>query len=524
MSSGVNFTGNILSNICNIPNDIPDQENFAYAETFVFGADLDDAPLEGGFNALAKGITSSHIATRITFTDEAMYNKYIKNTNIPCNRYTKTLKNGKEITVYEVYASYGPATDDPANPGATLDPNYLFNTVNSGLLTPTSANTIYNELLKLKRTASVHAKFPLPGVSFFTRTKINLPPLSIIRYTPETEKPIKEFQTSISTSDAAYRNNPTPENLQIHLNNIGRSFEVLRSEIHPEMTMSQFTHEFNEKYGTIGLPERVKITTQLVSDPKKGHSLELLLAGVNDAYRNLGTKQYNFIVNNCAHFIKNLFVNSTTNTKLRAKFNNDPVLGVSTPVSVINAIVAEQLPKEELKPKSIKKRFLSLSNLLDGSFGNGNELKPRLRKTGSGGVLQTLEINYRTPEEKNLKNLVKKAIKSKQFAIKRTINDSNKTTYVFYNKNQEIARAFYDADSKRNVFELPSPLNLQESDNLIKVIEKNDPDAKIKINTTQEQMQEAQTLQGLLQEHHFNDVEILVQKPMEGPSQREQHP
>ena len=464
-----------------------DSANFAVAETLLYGGKLDDHPLTGGLNAISQGVTSSHIATRITFTDKNMYQKHIQGTKIPCEIYTKTLQDGKEITVYEVYASYGPARSSLVNPGATLDPRYYVNTINSGLLTEASENS-NAAAWGLDRTVAVQS--PIPFIGALTRKDIHLNVQSIIRYTPETKEAVQKFQNNLLASDAQYRKNPTPENLDKHLENLEQQFKELRNSVKPGMPMSQFMHEFNEKMGTVGLPERVLSTTKLVDDASKGHSLDLMLGQVRKVYDNLSIDQYNLITHNCAHFIKNLFVNSTTNAELKAVFFNDPIPGVVTPVSVM-----EGLDKENVGPLS------SISS--DSSITKIRPVAATSPASPTHRPSLFFSYKFRGLNAEPFKDFAYAA--DNNFAVKAINTDQNKTLYIFYDKNIEIARGFHDKskDTESISFELPLPLDKLESGKLLKGIKENIPEAKkanlsFNINASVDQMAAAEELKALL--------------------------
>lgn len=531
----------------------------AKIEVLLFGAKLGDNPFAGGLNAISEGVTSSHIAMRLTFDEkdrvayEKEYKDLLKSPNAKGYIHEVT-DNGEKK--YELYLSFGPAGSGPSLlPKAALDSGYEFNTTNSLWGTAIPADTMASEM-GLSRTTSVQS--PIPGLGVFTKKDINLGPLSIIRFTPETKGAIEKFQTSILKSEQKYLATKAASDYTAHYQNVDDQFKILRDNLRPNMPMEQFMYEFNKNIGTIGLPERVAYTVNLVDDPAKGFNLGGALKELTKVFNNLDNDHYNLVFHNCANFVTNMLVKSTTNPDVQnALLYNAAIPGlVDTPVSnmkgLINALeTVESIANKDSKEPQVRgvKRAFSGGNesVLEANTSKNNEAVPKVKlapdmKRKLSELLNTpanhaelvaednhlksrpqpspnansLHLSFKR-NGKPLESLLQYASKNDISVQTFKLNESE-NVYVFFDKNRELARGSYNKDQNTTNFELPVPLDPHESTKILEGIKKNMPkvdNISFKISAGVNQTEDVEKLKTLLMgEFKSAKVEVEQKKPV----------
>lgn len=319
---------------------MPTEYEYPYVQTSVWGGSPDDPSLDGALNAIEKGVTSTHIASTLYTTNAESYNKALT-AGIP----TREFKDDYGTTVYEIHFSFGP--DNNPLYGSMLDDSYLTNCLNAQLLTPVS-----DEDLKkggAYKTNKVNSN--LDFLNIFTR-EIKIYPLFTSKHPEELEKPenadIKAFQATINGAlDKYLTSKRDNDSRSVYFEEVNNALMVLKSSRDPknEMTKNQFLYYFNEKIGTIGLSPKTPIKTKLLSarelkqDPnKKGFVEERYVNEMVRIKQSMDGKSnfwplgrlrkflytYNFVLFNCSHAVKSLYVNSANDTRILDKLEHTP--------------------------------------------------------------------------------------------------------------------------------------------------------------------------------------------------------
>lgn len=263
----------------------------------VYGSRVDEPALRGGLRAFTSGETSGHITTDEYFTDPALYEKYIRGTDIPC-RIFQDKQSGE--TVYQVHFSYGPARSSP-HPGSVLDRNEFVNSLNAHYLTSSDAMGVIEQHKNV-----VQSPLDLLGV---TRHQILLNTQSIIRTTPENFAAVRQFQQDIQIALKTFLVSKNTHNedhaLAEYHKAFAHAFEVLRQAIAPDSTADQFAHDFHE-FATVGLEPLETRKLQLITAEQQaagmqGSRIDLRLAKISEFYNIMHNEDYNFVLNNCSH-------------------------------------------------------------------------------------------------------------------------------------------------------------------------------------------------------------------------------
>lgn len=481
--------------------------NYPYTVTSIWGADRTDPGLEGGLNALAKGVTSSHIATTLYTNDKSSYDRAIK-AGIPC----ETFVDNSNVTVYQIHFSYGPSRSNPLNPGSKLDESYLINCLNAQLLTPTASMSLIDQ-----QKNTVYS--PL-DVAHTNPTGLLLSPLSLVKIdTPEEGQIVQKFQIKLNLLLQEYLdpNNPeknTDAGRQKYFSAVKNEVSELKKKLDPSdmLTMDQFVYDFNSTKGTIGLRPRETIETRLLTKQQADSGMhgfveDALVVKMLEFKKKIDAdeKEYNFVLDNCSHAVRDLFIAATNDADIKdlmqhtigyndfKKFGflSDKTLlaaveivaarNLETPVNVaINLIAVNEILNKfafEQKDPNPGKTLASTDTL---KRIRPRELDQRLpsRQHHKNGIAPQLSLHMQNAP--SLENIVKNAEESKFVARVASINKNTKKplSVVFYstgNKNVPIATVELNPN-KPHAIDIKFgtlPLDNNETMSLLRLINKN---------------------------------------------------
>lgn len=359
---------------------------YPYTITSVWGADRTDPGLEGGINAITKGVTSSHVATTLYTTNIDSYDK-AHAAGIPCARFSD---NGVEV--YQIHFSFGPARSDPANPGSKLDESYLINCLNAQLLTPApemsiidqQENTVYSPLDPLRTNPNTLRLNPLSMVKFDTEEE----GLIIQAFAEKLNLLLKQYL------DPNNKERNTDARREIYFNGVKDAVSELKNKLDPlnQKTMDQFVYDFNKTKGTIGLRPEEAIETQLISsaqseDGTVGFVEEDLVAKMVQFKQSidLGKKEYNFVLDNCSHAVSDLFKAAANDPAIKGLMNrrvgyNDMVHHRFLP-GILEFVLAGGLET----PVNVAVNLIEVRRLLD-KYSHGANLGARHPRHHSRGL------------------------------------------------------------------------------------------------------------------------------------------
>jgi len=468
--------------------------NYPYTVTSIWGADRSDAGLEGGLNALAKGVTSSHVATTLCTTNELSYDKAIK-AGIPCETFTD---NG--LRVYKIHFSYGPSISNPLNPGSKLDESYLINCLNAQLLTPAPNMSLINQ-----QKNTVYS--PLDP-SRANPTELLLNPLSVVKVdTPEEAQIIQDFQLKLNLLLQRYLdpNNAeanTDARREKYFSAVKNEVSELKKKLDPsnKLTMDQFVYDFNNTKGTIGLrPEETIETSLLTKDQVKlgmhGFVEDDLVAKMVEFKQKIdsGGKEYSFVLDNCSHAVRDLFIAATNDPSIKDlmqhtigynDFKKFGLISGKTLLAAFEVVVARNIET----PVNVADNLIAVNELLNRYKNDSkptlkhprlevNVLPSHLPKRPKIGASQLSLHMSRAP---SLNHIVQEAEESK-FAVKVISIDENTKkplSIIFYstqNKNVPIATVELNPNNS-NAVDIKFgnlPLDNNQTMTLLRLINKN---------------------------------------------------
>jgi hypothetical protein len=316
--------------------DIKPVRPIADATVLVFGAKDSEPAYRQPFRAVAEKRTSSHVALRVRFSDQDLYNKYIKGTDIPCAKYTE---NGQQV--YEAYLSFGPTGSGFVSSGSALG-EFWADEISSQILKPAPRTTGKAKTAKIMKADLMKADFALraPVLDLIPNVR-NLYPQSMLKgNSAEEDKYILQFQNKIQQALVKYEKDQAREIVAVqmiraisgnnssayatYLATVKDALMELKGQLYPnrhDMDINSFVHEL-ENRGSIGLPPRASETIQCVApgqggqsnDPKVENILEFMRF-VND---NKARIPYVFPSLNCADMVKAALTHDQNPTFVRA--------------------------------------------------------------------------------------------------------------------------------------------------------------------------------------------------------------
>lgn len=473
------------------------KSKYPYRVMSVYGSRKDEHTLKGGLRALTRGETSGHITTDEYFTDKALYEKYIKGTDIPC-RIFKDKETGE--TVYQVHFSYGPANSDPTNPGSQLDPSEYYNSLNAHYLTRSDAMTVIDQQKK-----TVQSPLDLLGL---TQRDILLSTQSIIRTTPENQAAVEKFQNNIQKALIVFLGTSGKDQyLEIYQAAFKREFEELRKAIAPNSTPDQFAHDFH-KFGTIGVEpietRELRLITKAQQDAgMQGSRIDLRLAKIRDIYDDSKKgEDYNLVLNNCSHKaadIETAGVSECKDYNIKKSFNLKPGINELNKqlkqLASFHPLTLEQVAGNFLLSMPIAIMSETPVNVLINADRLEHALKNDAEKTLSAEktTKRSQSVAGLTPRLKNphphlslhmspvrnqsLRDLVEKAEAAK-IVMKVSIDEGTKklSRVVFYgreNKNLALATIEIKPNNAIDIQFGDLPLDKHQTKTLLHLLEKN---------------------------------------------------
>lgn len=314
-----------------------------HIEVISFRTTRDDHPLLDPLDGLIKGISSGHIALRLVFEDELLFNSYIQdNKNIPYTTY-KDSKTGAQQ--YSVYFSFWPKENMwPAASASTLQ-EHRFDCQQSADYSPFNYQDSFKSYLQpLEKIVGSS----LPYCKEFIQSKITLPPSVILhssrlgiafgdkqRMIPNqkivaaAETYVKNYRfwrsCVIKEQNAEYIWGNQSENYALF-----KKFSLLakilmlstqrdlKNLMFPNIKLSNadFMHKL-EPFITFGYPERDVVQIPLVyeNSNEAGLQIEPMLQYIKHVADNPEKYPYNVLRTNCASTIYNLLWHGAENSK-----------------------------------------------------------------------------------------------------------------------------------------------------------------------------------------------------------------
>lgn len=315
-------------------------------EIITFGTTRDDDSLSYPINGLISGLSTGHIAIRMTFTDQYLFNKYIKNNSkIPHN---VTIDPQTNNEIYEVYISFWPqSTGKPWSKYSKLE-THKFDCEQSANYSSMDYNPRFTNYLKPL------VKIVAPNIAVgkdFMYSSVTLPPsiivhLSRLKSSLHTSSFSTEQQNEIlSTAElfaVRYRtwrveliNRQNAEfdssldqkiiaqfarSEKIALAKVKISERLLKNQMFPDenLDQKQFIKKL-EPFITFGNPEKDVVQLPLVhayiSDssmqektPVIGLDLEPMLEFIQNIADNPEEHPYNLFDNNCAQVVLDILL------------------------------------------------------------------------------------------------------------------------------------------------------------------------------------------------------------------------
>src|SRR5690606_19481524 len=123
--------------------------------------------------------------------------------------------------------------------------------------------------------------------------------------------------------DTYLRDNKSPGAFQNYMRDITSTLEQLKLELirdKPDMSMAEFL-PILEKFASLGLAPRQTLKMDFTNS-RDGFDIEIALKFLRNAKLNEKSDSYQLITHNCAVFIRDLLIASTTNPKLKHAFDS----------------------------------------------------------------------------------------------------------------------------------------------------------------------------------------------------------
>lgn len=309
------------------------KNNIGTLELITFRTTRDYNPYLTPLTAMAKGLSSGHIALRLNFFDTELFEQYIQNnTKIPHRIKINSITGRPE---YEVYVSFWPHGEYATWANSGILQNYKYDCEQSCNYSPLLYDPRFEDylhpiekisaspLLVLRKLFTSTIKLPPTIILHSIRLglaygdKINLIPNKEV--VEEAEKYVaryREWRSAIVLEQNAkftYEESdtellPHKRRVKIAMHRMLISQRTLKNLMFPDRKLSneEFSNEL-ENFVTFGYPERDIISLPLI-DHSRGAGLELepMLKYIADIANNPMKYPYNVFKSNCAKIIMNI--------------------------------------------------------------------------------------------------------------------------------------------------------------------------------------------------------------------------
>lgn len=300
------------------------------------GAKSTDGILTQGLKAITEGVTSSHAGASLRFSDQRLFEKYIKNSGLS---YSITEENGQ--LVYNVDVNFGPT--GIVGLGDTKKKGILYSQIEAFLSTMLLSPT---KLSAKGKTILDDQNIVTSKIFSFFKQKINLGITTDIHETlmpqvlkgnktkEELNEALIDFAKALEVAEQEQINHPGSNKL---MEGVDAALENLRLKLAPDMDIARFKGEIS-RFITIGTPATEEIVTPLVraGSKEEGFELEAMLQFITDPKNR---EPYNLILNNCAHFLRKMYMASANSPKLKKPFAVSP-FSLERALGVLASIVS----------------------------------------------------------------------------------------------------------------------------------------------------------------------------------------
>lgn len=307
-----------------------------------------DPKLEQGLRAVFEGVTSGHVGGLLRFSDQELFDMYIKDSGLPYTIKTR-IERGQEVKFYEVQVNFGP--DGRVGIGDAHGTLYsqLEATISTMLLNPVYLSPKGQAILNDSREIQSHLPDPLEltkqtiqlGVTSVIQP--HLAPAKLLSDKPKAERDqiiweaSAEFSKALEGAENEYidstkepgipekimqklylvKNTNDPKAGAKLMANVEQAFVGLKSKLDPknELSMEEFKG-LVDNFISIGTPPSQEIVLPLQhAAPGQNNGIEGMLkfladaqAGIRDPNNKDANLKYNLLINNCSHFVRGMLI------------------------------------------------------------------------------------------------------------------------------------------------------------------------------------------------------------------------